>query len=106
MKKSARSSASSCAVFSTCSGLLQCLPNITESDLSDDSDINREISSIYVLGNTILTYFRHCSKEVKILFFKTYFRFFMLRTIGANIKRQNANILVSYNRIFRLLFLY
>lgn len=45
---------------------------IISNDLSDDSDIERQRSKLYVQGNTILRKFHMCSIEVKVRLFKTF----------------------------------
>ena len=40
--------------------------------LKDDVDIDRQVKSVYIRGNTLVRKFRKCSKEVKVQLFKSY----------------------------------
>ena len=48
------------------------LGHIVENDLSDNSDINREIKCLYTRTNIMMRRFHRCTVKVKLQLFKTY----------------------------------
>lgn len=78
---------------------------IVNNDMTDDCDIVRETRSLYTRGNMILRYFSHCSRNVKILLFKTYFSCFYASHLWTMYKKASRQkFKVAYNNIFRFLF--
>jgi len=48
------------------------LGNIITVDLQDDADIEREIKSLFVRCNILISRFKYCSWQVKVKLFQTY----------------------------------
>ena len=48
------------------------LGNIITDDLQDDADIEREIKSLYVRCNVLISRFKYCSWQVQVKLFQTY----------------------------------
>ena len=74
------------------------------SNKCDNADIYRQIRSIYTQGNTIISKFKKCSKNVKVELFKT----FCYNLYGANLWSSHTaamthRIKVAYNNVFRKL---
>jgi len=65
-------------VFTVCNTALKFvskfkyLGNIITNDLQDDADIEREIKSLYVRCNVLISRFKYCSWQVQVKLFQTY----------------------------------
>ena len=76
------------------------------SELNDDKDILRQISSNYAKGNMLLRNFRLCSTEVKKTLFKSYLCNMYCSTLWSSYTKRCYSKLTSYNNAFRFLLDY
>ena len=58
------------------------LGHIIEKDLSDNSDINREIKCLYTRTDIMMRRFHRCSVRVELQLFRTYCMCFMMLPFG------------------------
>lgn len=80
------------------------LGHMLSSDLSDDMDIIRQNRQLYSQGNSLIRKFHMCTKEIKIMLFKTYCSSMYTVQLWWNYKLGTIRKLyVAYNNIFRLL---
>ena len=78
---------------------------IITKDFSDNKDIARQMRGNYARGNMIVKCFKHCTKDVKVLLFKTFCSNMYCSETWCNFSKTNMEQLkVSYNRIFRYMF--
>ena len=77
---------------------------IISNDKSDNSDIYRQIRSTYTQGNTLVSRFKHCSREVKCHLFKTYcYNLYNCQLWCTNTAGVMNRMKVAYNNVFRAL---
>lgn len=73
-------------------------------DLRDDTDIKRELRSVYARGNVIIKNFKNCCVNIKCLLFKTYCTGLYASQLWWNFNKRTAKrIQVAYNTVFRFL---
>jgi hypothetical protein len=78
--------------------------NITN-DLSDDSDIIRQVKALYVRGNMLVHKFNHCSDDVKRSLFRSYCSNVYGSQLWSQYKKESyRRVNVAYNNIYRKLF--
>ena len=74
------------------------------SNMSDVSDMQRQIKCIFASGNGIIKHFRHCSEEVKAKLFNSYCTSFYGSVLWVNYTVEAMRkVKSSYNKIFRSL---
>lgn len=74
------------------------------SDNTDGEDLNRQLRAIYAKGNLLLRKFQHCTVDVKINLFKTYFSNFYCDQLWCNFKLiELQKVKTAFNNIFRFL---
>ncbi len=77
------------------------------SDLKDDTDIKRQLRSLYASCNTILNRFALCSTNVKLQLLDSYCLNFYCSTLWVCYSKLNINkIRVAYNNVIRKLLGY
>lgn len=78
---------------------------ILSENLRDDDDMLRVKKGMYMQGNKLIKQFHHCTDEVKVKLFKTYFNSFYGVTLWSVYKNESKNnIVTAYKRIYRKLF--
>ena len=83
------------------------LGHIINSRLSDDDDIQREIRNLFMRANILARKFKHCSRRVKTILFKSYCICFYDASLWARYSKGKINKLRScYNRCIKLFFSY
>ncbi len=74
--------------------------NITN-DLSDDSDIIRQVKALYVRGNMLVHKFNHCSDDVKHFLFRSYCSNVYGSQLWSQYKKESyRKVNVAYNNIY------
>ena len=67
-----------------------------------DDDIARHIKLINAQGNMLISRFKKCSEDVKVLLFKTYMRSMYCCQLWTSVKEKfSSNVSVAYNNVFR-----
>lgn len=80
------------------------LGHMIHDNLSDDSDINRQLRSLLYRGNVIIRKFARCSAQVKNTMFLSYCAPMYTASLWCSYKQSTYNKLrVSYNKVFRKL---
>ena len=81
------------------------LGHIISSDFTDDLDIEREVRSLYIRGNTIARKFHFLSHDVKVALFESYCYPLYTCALWSKYKQRSMNKLkVAYNNMMRKLF--
>ena len=80
---------------------------IISHDLSDDTDMKRQLRSLYAKANTPIRKFTKCSLEVKLTLFKSYCTSTYCSHLWANYSKASLSKLrVAYNNVYRHLLGY
>ena len=75
---------------------------VLNSKYSDDDDIQRQMASLYTRGNMLNRNFSHCSHDVKLQLFKTYFYSIYMSSVWCNFsKSTKSRVRVAYNNCYR-----
>ena len=74
------------------------------SNMSDNTDIDRQKSYIYGRGNNLIKCFKYCTEDVKTLLFKSYCtNLYCSHLWSVFTKRCLGNLTTAYNQMFRML---
>ena len=75
---------------------------IISHDLSDDTDMKRQLRSVYARANTLIRKFTKCSLEVKLTLFKSYCTSTYCSHLWANYSKASfSKLRVAYNNVYR-----
>ncbi len=78
------------------------LGTFVHSSGSDNIDINRQMRSIYVQGNVVISKFAMCTDDVKCQLFKSYcYNMYGCQLWSSYSRRELDKLRVAYNNIFR-----
>ena len=74
------------------------------SDLKEDTDIKRQIKSIYSRGNILIRKFRGCTNDIKCLLFQSFCTNFYCSSLWSSFNMSTIhNAKVAFNNVFRYL---
>lgn len=81
------------------------LGHIINEEQRDDSDIERQVASIYARGNLLIRKFKYCTSNVKSQLFKTFCSSFYCSSVWSVFNKSTFyKLKMAYNNVFRKFF--